>query len=377
MSLYTTPLQIGYFMGLLFTVLFFWRGKKEERLTDLFMGALMLILTLEIQDYTFGFAGINFLWTTLNGFPRDASLLFGPAVYFYLLSQAHRDFTLKSKDLLHLLPFSIFFLLNLFVFLMGGHAVQSFQSSQFGEWVDVVGTLVRWGSYFYYFYKSFGLYGAYRLWLVEVHSDPDKHDLRWFRNFLIILAIGVTFTETMGLIDYYLDLSFYEDWWWNLWLVGVIILTGIRAYAQPQWIAIGRQPAPPDETEVSRETSGVEQDDKNLIAVMEKVDRVLKVEKSYLQPDLNLGLLSEAVKLPATEVSRAINKVKGMNFNDYVNSFRVEEFKRVAMKPENRKLTLLALAHDSGFNSKATFNRVFAKREGQSPGTWLRQQMAH
>ena len=70
MSIYTTPLQFGYFLALLFAVLLWYRGWQEERLSDKFLGFVMFFLAMEIQDYTFGFAGINILWEKFDGFPR-------------------------------------------------------------------------------------------------------------------------------------------------------------------------------------------------------------------------------------------------------------------------------------------------------------------
>ena len=95
MSFYTTPLQFGYFFSLLIWLLLLIRGYREQRLSDRMLGWIMFILAMELQDYTFGFAGINFLWSELNGFPRSVSLLFGPMVYFYFLAQTNRSFQLK------------------------------------------------------------------------------------------------------------------------------------------------------------------------------------------------------------------------------------------------------------------------------------------
>jgi len=75
MSIFTTPLQIGYFMGLLFAVIFWYRSYTEERHSDLFLGFVVFFLAMSLQDYTFGFAGINYLWEELNGFPRYFSLI--------------------------------------------------------------------------------------------------------------------------------------------------------------------------------------------------------------------------------------------------------------------------------------------------------------
>ena len=99
MSIYTTPLQFGYFFALLIAFLLLVRGIREERLSDKLLAAVMFLLGMEIQDYTFGFAGINFLWDQMEGFPRHFNLAFEPTIYLYLKSQINKDFKLKKADL--------------------------------------------------------------------------------------------------------------------------------------------------------------------------------------------------------------------------------------------------------------------------------------
>ncbi|MEZ4905955.1 MAG: helix-turn-helix domain-containing protein [Spirosomataceae bacterium] len=77
--------------------------------------------------------------------------------------------------------------------------------------------------------------------------------------------------------------------------------------------------------------------------------------------------LAQKLKTNPSVLSAAINQNFGKNFNDFVNEYRIEEFKKQIQLPENKKLTLLAIAFDCGFNSKATFNQAFKKLTGQSP----------
>ena len=119
MSLYTTQLQFGYFLALLFAVLLWYRGWQEERLSDKFLGFVMFFLAMEIQDYTFGFAGINILWEKFDGFPRYFSLAFAPTIYFYLKAQINQDFRFKGIYVLHYVPYFIYFFINIVVFVQG------------------------------------------------------------------------------------------------------------------------------------------------------------------------------------------------------------------------------------------------------------------
>lgn len=55
------------------------------------------------------------------------------------------------------------------------------------------------------------------------------------------------------------------------------------------------------------------------------------------------------------------------NFYDLVNSYRVEEAKRLLLDPKNSNYTILSVGFEAGFNSKTTFNTVFKKFTGLSP----------
>lgn len=95
-------------------------------------------------------------------------------------------------------------------------------------------------------------------------------------------------------------------------------------------------------------------------------------EKPYLDVSLSLSTISEILEISTNKASFLINEVIGMNFNEYVNSYRLRHFKNIALLPENDNITLLGLAFESGFNSKTVFNTFFKKHENTTPSTWLK-----
>lgn len=112
--------------------------------------------------------------------------------------------------------------------------------------------------------------------------------------------------------------------------------------------------------------------DEEVKQVLEYLDRLMSVEELYLDPGLNLSVLAKYIKVHPNKLSWLINEHKGQNFNEFINSYRLESFKKKALDPQNQKLTLLALAYDSGFNSKSVFNEFFKKSTGLSPRAWLK-----
>ena len=106
--------------------------------------------------------------------------------------------------------------------------------------------------------------------------------------------------------------------------------------------------------------------------VLEVFGKGMKEEKWFQNPSLSLRELAENLNISSNKLSWLLNERIGQNFNEYINSFRLENFKELALNPANSNLTLLALAYDSGFNSKTVFNTFFKKNEGMTPKAWVR-----
>nr|WP_231403018.1 AraC family transcriptional regulator [Hymenobacter guriensis] len=93
----------------------------------------------------------------------------------------------------------------------------------------------------------------------------------------------------------------------------------------------------------------------------------MRHHKPYLNPSLTIHELAGGLQLPPHVLSKVINEGFGQNFFDFVNAYRVEEFKQLMTTPRAQQYTLLALALEVGFNSKSAFNRAFKKQTDQTP----------
>ncbi|TGE15965.1 helix-turn-helix domain-containing protein [Hymenobacter elongatus] len=105
----------------------------------------------------------------------------------------------------------------------------------------------------------------------------------------------------------------------------------------------------------------------DLPAAQATVAGYMRQHKPYLNPSLTIHELAMGLQLPPHVLSKVINEGFGQNFFDFVNSYRVDEFKQVMAVPQARQYTLLALALEVGFNSKTAFNRAFKKQTDQTP----------
>ena len=106
---------------------------------------------------------------------------------------------------------------------------------------------------------------------------------------------------------------------------------------------------------------------------VEKLTDLMNSEKLFLKPNLDLKELSESLGLHSNTLSWLLNDKLEMNFNDYVNSYRLQEFQERALLPDAKQFTLLGLAFESGFSSKSTFNDYFKKKTGITPRKWVKE----
>ena len=316
-----------------------------------------------------GFSGIEILWRQLNFFPRTFGFAFAPLCYFYFKSQVDKDFRFSKSDIWNFLPFIIHTVYHVGVFSGGQDFVKTVEKNFHGPfYIPQIETLVEIVLDCFYFYKSIKLYREYRAWTITQFSNTDVISFKWFRNFLIVLGLIFITNYLMLIIDSYKDLDFEQDWWDKLFRAVLIYYVSITGYAQAQ----------PNTGLVFREeehkVENIQKEKFNEFELENWKAKILKLmidEKLYLQPELNLSDIANRLKTNISVLSGVVNNAFGKNFNDFVNEYRVKEFQERIQLPENKNITLLGIAFDCGFNSKATFNRSFKKFTGKAPKEFL------
>lgn len=97
-------------------------------------------------------------------------------------------------------------------------------------------------------------------------------------------------------------------------------------------------------------------------------------DKPYLDSQLSLNSVAKHLEIHPNKLSYLINEIMEVNFNEFINQYRLKHFKTIALSPEFKKITILGLAYDSGFNSKTVFNTFFKKETGITPRQWVKSQ---
>ena len=362
---YSALLAFSFVNGLIYSVLFWIRAWREERKSDLIFGFVILASCLYIMDWMLGFMGIHILGEGLRFFPYEIGFIIGPLILFYLKTQLNSYFKFTQKDLWHLLPYGIYVLYHLLIFVQGETFVKSWLENthwplHFGD-IEMILILISNLTYLFWAYQ---LYQQYSKWLPSQFSDTESISFSWYRRFILLFALAIlvnwifTFMIMSGI-----NLS-YTDIWWEKFLVAVIIYyLCLKGYAQVQSKAIYfKQEENTPSIGALTETQIIDLD-----LWKTKILTAMQQDKAYLDPNITLTDLSKQLKTHNSQLSAVINQGFGKNFNDFINEFRVNDFQEKIKLPENQRLSLLGIAFDCGFNSKATFNRAVKKATGKSP----------
>ncbi len=96
-------------------------------------------------------------------------------------------------------------------------------------------------------------------------------------------------------------------------------------------------------------------------------------EKPFLEEGITLQELARQTDIPAHHLSIVINTELSMNFFSFINEYRIAEAKRLLQDPAYSDYTLLRIAYEAGFQSKAGFNKAFKRQTGRAPGEFRKR----
>jgi len=119
------------------------------------------------------------------------------------------------------------------------------------------------------------------------------------------------------------------------------------------------------------ETSKVSNSD--LQKHLDEIILFMESERPYLDTDFSLQKLSNHLNKPKYLISQILNVELGKSFYEFINEYRYNEVKDRLKNPKYSNLTILAVAFDSGFNNKNTFNKVFKKQAGITPSQFIQK----
>ena len=165
-----------------------------------------------------------------------------------------------------------------------------------------------------------------------------------------------------------------KAWPWVLGglLLVVAVVLGMRRFASLRG-GTTKQSRPQMETEgVGLESAA--QPDHSVDELMPRIVQLLETQHLYLNPELKVGDVADALDVHRNAVSASVNAQQGCTFNQFVNNYRLQHAKKLLCQSPDTKISTVAL--ESGFANESTFFRAFKAATGMTPKEWVAQQQA-
>jgi AraC-like DNA-binding protein len=332
----------------------------QNRVANATMAALLVILAGIITPWMIGFAGFYDKWMWLTFAPFQISLAVAPLFYLYAHALVTGAWPAKSKW--HLLPATVQFVFYCVSFLLPLGLKMRWDdiASPAIALVTGVGVIAGLG---YYGIASFRLLREYRIALAATRSDDHRYAARWLRHAIISLAALLIIWTAYLIWDWILPLGYRG-------LMGLYLAIG--AFALYLGIEAWRHAALPFPPLASLRAVADDLPPPRDWKALSKTwaDRV-KAEGWAADSELSLASLARKLGTNTGHLSRAINEGLGVNFSAFVNDLRARYV--ADMLDNGRSESLLDLALEAGFSSKASFNRAFFECFGATPSAYRKR----
>jgi AraC-like DNA-binding protein len=104
--------------------------------------------------------------------------------------------------------------------------------------------------------------------------------------------------------------------------------------------------------------------------VCDKMKNLMHEHKYYLNQNLTLYEFAKEIQMSPRTISGCVNQNLGLNFNEWINNYRVDRALEILEDPKNNHLSIEGIGIDSGFKSRSAMYTAFKKKTGQTPGNF-------
>ena len=360
---------IELFLALLFSI-FLFTHKKGNILANRIFGGFLIVRAM----MNAGILCYFFRHSVYQAFPEvylfinSFSLLMAPTLFLYTQAVLYHDFRLKMSHALHCIPFILAVISKIWLYIQIPHPQ---------ERLIVHGGLIRgsWDDYLslgidlqILIYLGAALYHLrrYRKEIKQFYSSTHKIHMSWLRLVLIgfITIQSFYMYKHISIIFIGSYMRFLSIW---MHLAALIIIT-IIFYHCLKWPEVFSGV----NHKSKYEKSPLSESDKK--KYLNKLKAVMASDKPHLNPSITLYDLSKKIAVPSHYLSQILNTCLNQNFFDFVNTYRVEESKKLLTESDNGRKTILEILYETGFNSKSVFNVAFKKHTGMTPSQFRNRQ---
>ena len=345
--------------------------KRPLNITDKLLSAwlifvmcsfIMKLINIDFQDqFEFDLIGRGAIIT----------LSFPSFLYLYVKYLISGVDKFKPFDLVHFLPFVFISFYVLFLsYYNPKFSALLYSDGDIGLLLILFG-IISISTFAIYGYITIRQLNQYRKIVDNLYSFHNTNvSLKWLWTLVLIfysyyfLAIIINgFNKVVG-IDFKMSNILIPVYTFFIYVIS------FRGYVQPKLLAQKEETEDNKPTE-SYQKSGLKKSDANKYAKM--ITKLMQEEKLFLNPEVNLNEISRHIGIPQHHITQVLNEQLNKNLYTFVNEFRVNEVIRLFNIDKYNNWSIIAIAFESGFNSKSSFNAFFKKFTGKTPSEYRKE----
>ncbi|WP_299436663.1 helix-turn-helix domain-containing protein [uncultured Aquimarina sp.] len=340
------------------------RGLPKSILIAFF--GLLIIVILE------SYASIHNITILLRiGFilTLGVKLALGPLLLLYIQSLFLKDEKVLKNAVIHLIPFVLFVFFVSLPYEIAVITEEYFVSYKnvLQEYLMPVKRLSLDVIFLIYIYISFKTFYRFKRALQCNYSYIEHNNFIWVRYLLIapliVIIIDLFFAgyqlffgylgwRTQNTIMLFTSISIFYGAYYGIKQSKVLI---------PYFLLENDIVTSPNKELIT------EQQESEFLILEKSLIYHMENEKPYLDEELTLNKLAIGIGITDKKLSALLNQYVKISFYNFINSYRINEFKKLIASPSYTDYTIEGIAYECGFKSKASFYRLFKKETGQSP----------
>lgn len=370
---------IGIFQAIFLAILLLL--KKQKNISHTLLALYFIVFGISIffdflECYN---AKNNYPYTFLILITPPITMLHGPMLWFYVKSITTVNFRFRWIHLLHFLPFVLMFInLSIMIYFKPAEIkIELISDESFKSWVNYkAGVLIVTVFMFFYFVWCYKMIKDFGKNAPHIFSNIDVDSIKWMK----VLFFSALILYSSFILINFLDLIFqfipFYKFQFIAYTFGSLFILFLGFYGHQHSSIFTTKTK---DFTIMHDLSLAKNnfayniyDDKTNEFVRQLID-FMNTEKPFLDPNLNLENLANQLQVSPYYLSDLLNNKLNIRFLDFINAYRIDEFKKLIHMPASKNIKIEALARDVGFNSKATFNRVFKKKMKQTPNEFKQQ----
>jgi AraC-like DNA-binding protein len=355
--------------GLLLSAFLFTR--KANHAANLVLAAATVALSVELATVAYYANGWYRVFPHAMGISYPFPFLYGPLFFLYARLMAKKQERFRAIDLLHFAPVVFIYILIAPALFYSGEEKIIFLENMIREihdpMYDVFERLIPVQGVIYTI-LTVRTVAEYNRSIKDAYSDIERINLNWLKYISLGMIIIWTIVALLALGKVLAIQPDRADAILNTPLAVLIYAIGYMGLKQPEIFLDPATNAPGSQEAEKYRRSGLSNE--NAEDIKERLLVLMSTEKPFLGQEITLQKLAERLNVSSHNLSEVINSQLQQSYFDFINQYRVDEFKKRLADPANGQFNLLSIAFDSGFKSKGTFNAIFKKQTGMTPSEY-------